>query len=74
MKPLSTPEVAKAVGIDRVTLERWLARGKVPGPKVLRIGRRIVRLWGRADVERVRRYKAKFYRKGRGRRKRRGKC
>ena len=71
MKALSTPEVAKAAGIDRVTLERWLASGKLQGPAELKSGKRIVRLWTKADVERVRRFKAENYRKGRGRKPKR---
>lgn len=67
MKTLSTPEVAKLVGIHEVTLERWLAKRKIVGPKVLRTGRRVVRLWRTQDVERLRKFKQENYRKGRGR-------
>jgi excisionase family DNA binding protein len=67
MKTLSTPEVAKLVGIHQITLERWLAAEKIPSPKKLRTGRRIVRLWTNRDVERIRKYKQENYRKGRGR-------
>lgn len=69
MKLLSTPQVAAKVGIDRVTLERWLGSGKVRGPKMVRAGMREYRVWTRSDVERLKRHKAKFYRKGRGRKK-----
>ena len=69
MTPLSTNEVAKLVGIGRGTLERWLGEGKVPRPKPLRVGDKIFRLWTNRDIERVKRYKAKFYRKGRRRKK-----
>jgi predicted site-specific integrase-resolvase len=69
MKPLSTPGVAAEIGIDRVTLERWLGSGKVQGPKTVRAGLRKYRLWTRRDVERLKRHKATFYRKGRGRKK-----
>jgi len=64
---LSTAEVAKKVGIDRATLERWLASGKIARPKSLRIGEKEFRDWTDVDVERVRKYKQKNYRKGRGR-------
>ena len=67
MKTLSTPEVAKLVGIHEITLERWLATGKIAGPKQLRTGRRIVRLWTNQDVEKIRKFKQENYRKGRGR-------
>jgi predicted site-specific integrase-resolvase len=69
MKRLSTPQVAAEVGIDRVTLERWLGSGKVRKPKLVRAGEREYRIWTHSDVERLKRYKAKFYRKGRGRKK-----
>ncbi len=67
MGTLSTPEVAKLVGIHPITLERWLAHGKIAGPKKLRAGKRVVRLWTMQDVERMKRHKVTSYRKGRGR-------
>ncbi len=73
MKPLSTEEVAKVIGIGSATLERWLGSGKVRAPKPLRVGRKVFRFWTSRDIERVKRYKEKFYRKGRGRKKKREK-
>jgi excisionase family DNA binding protein len=67
MAPLSTEEVAKQVGIGRVTLERWLANGKLRAPKMIKYGRNRFRNWTTADVKRVVKYKAAHYRKGRGR-------
>jgi len=67
MSALSTEDVARKVGISRVTLERWLARGKLRRPKNIRYGRNEFRNWTAADVERVRKYKQENYRKGRGR-------
>lgn len=64
---LSTAEVAKKTGIDKATLERWLADGKIARPKSLHIGQKVFRNWVDADVERVRKYKRQNYRKGRGR-------
>jgi len=69
MTPLSTEEVAKSLGIGRGTLERWLREGKVPKPKPLRVGRKLFRLWTDRDIDRVKQYKEKFYRKGRGRKR-----
>jgi predicted site-specific integrase-resolvase len=69
MANLSTLEVARKVGISRVTLERWLAGGKVPSPKTIRFGKNEFRDWTDQDVERVRKFKAAHYRKGRGRKK-----
>jgi excisionase family DNA binding protein len=67
MNPLSTREVAQLVGIDRATLERWIAGGQIARPKELRIGNKAFRHWTRQDIQRVKRYKATHYRKGRGR-------
>jgi len=69
MSPLSTREVAAQVGIHRVTLEEWLRKGKVKPPKKLQIGGHTYRLWTDRDIERLRQFKTKYYRKGRGRKK-----
>ncbi len=50
-----------------ITLEKWLKQRKVATPKRLQVGHRVVRLWTKADLERVREYKQENYRKGRGR-------
>jgi excisionase family DNA binding protein len=67
MTNLSTLEVARAVGISRVTLERWLSSGKVKAPKTIRFGKNEFRNWTAEDVARIRKYKQENYRKGRGR-------
>ena len=67
MQPLATNEVCRQVGIHRATLERWLSSGTLRPPQPIKIGGRVFRYWTPRDVERVRRFKAKFYRKGRGR-------
>jgi excisionase family DNA binding protein len=61
MAPLSTAEVAKIVGIHRVTLEEWIARGAIPSPKKLSVGKHIVRLWSSKDVERLLKYRSANY-------------
>jgi excisionase family DNA binding protein len=67
MASMSTEEVAQKVGVNRVTLERWLSSGKLPAPKMIRYGKNEFRDWTNRDVERVRKFKQKNYRKGRGR-------
>jgi len=67
MASLSTQDVARKVGINRVTLERWLSSGKVKAPKTVRFGKNEFRNWTAGDVERVQKYKQENYRKGRGR-------
>jgi predicted DNA-binding transcriptional regulator AlpA len=67
MQPLTTRQAAEAVGIDRVTLQRWIAGRLVKAPKAVVRGGRAVRLWSEADLERLRSRKEEIYRKGRGR-------
>ncbi len=66
MSPLSTPKVARMVGIHIVTLERWIAAGKVKPSERIRVGSQTYRLWTTRDVERVKKYKAAHYWEGRG--------
>ncbi len=66
----STEAAAKMAGVHWTTLHRWLRAGGVrPSVSVPMDGRTLWR-WTDADVERVRKYKAVHYRKGRGRKKR----
>jgi len=67
MAPLGTEEVCRLVGIHRATLERWLSSGRLRPPQPIKIGAKVFRFWTQRDIERVRRFKEKFYRKGRGR-------
>ena len=69
MANLSTQDVARQIGINRVTLERWLSSGKVKAPKTVQFGKSEFRNWTIEDVARVRKYKQENYRKGRGRKK-----
>jgi len=67
MSPRNSEDIAKEVGIGIATLERWLAQGKVRIPKTVTIGARRFRLWSERDIERLKKYKASSYGKGRGR-------
>ena len=69
MSTYSTKEAAKAAGINRVTLQRWLLTGKVQEPKRIQVGGIDARVWTDSDVRRVILYKQMNYRKGRGRKK-----
>jgi excisionase family DNA binding protein len=66
-KLLTTGEAAKAVGIGRVTLQRWIRARKVQAPKPRLRNSIGVRLWSSADIANLRRVKEKVFRKGRGR-------
>jgi predicted site-specific integrase-resolvase len=68
-KTYSTPEVAKAVGVHRITLQRWLATGKVRPSLAIPANGHTIRRFSEADVKRVKKYKEKNYYKGRGGRK-----
>jgi DNA-binding transcriptional MerR regulator len=69
METYSTSEAATKCGVHHITLQRWISEGKVKAPQKTRVGGVVVRLWTDSDVERVRKYKATHYRKGRGRKK-----
>jgi excisionase family DNA binding protein len=69
MRNYSTSEAARKLGIHPITLHRWVLEGRIKAPKKQHIGGVVVRLWADRDVDRVRKYKAAHYRKGRGRKK-----
>ena len=68
-KPCNTQQAASAVGISTMTLQRWLAAGRVKGPRLRIRNGRAVRLWGQAALARLRSIKQATYCKGRGRKK-----
>jgi DNA-binding transcriptional MerR regulator len=70
MKEYSTAQVARMIGVHKVTLQRWLLEGKMKEPRKVRVGNVDARIWTDRDVERVRQYKQENYRKGRGRKPR----
>jgi hypothetical protein len=63
VKPFSNAEVARMVGVHPITLERWLASGDLPWPKMVVSGGRVVRLWNEVDVQRAREYKTRTAKK-----------
>ena len=65
----STSQVAGKIGVHKLTLIRWLLSGRIAEPQRVKQGGVDLRLWTDADVERLRKYKAAHYRKGRGRKK-----
>ncbi len=69
-KTFTTLQVARIIGVHKVTLQNWLLAGKLDEPKKVRIGNVEARVWTAGDIERVRRYKSAHYRKGRGRKPR----
>ena len=69
MANYSTKQVAKILGISRVTLQRWLLSRSVQEPERVTAGGVDARVWTESDIERVRQYKKTHYRKGRGRKR-----
>lgn len=54
MKEYSTRQAAKKLGITQATLSRYIAAGKVPTPKVVRVGDFEVHSWTEKEVEHLR--------------------
>ena len=63
----TTAEAAQAVGISRITLQRWIASGKIKAPRPSLRGSVGLRLWSELDINRLKKAKEGIYRKGRGR-------
>ena len=59
----STAEVARAIGVSKNTLLRWLYAGKVSEPNTVTFGGVESRVWLDADLTRARQYKEEHYRK-----------
>ena len=66
VKPCNTQQAAKAAGIAVMTLHRWVVAKRLKAPKLRIRNGRAVRLWGKADLARLRKLKQEIYCKGRG--------
>ena len=53
----STGEAAEEIGVSRQTLQAWIDKKRVAAPKLVRVGGVSVRLWTKADLERIREFK-----------------
>jgi predicted site-specific integrase-resolvase len=62
MTVYSTAQVAKAIGVDKQTLLRWLWAGKLPEPKEI-MGTLGSRVWSEAELKRAKAYREQNYRK-----------
>ena len=49
----STREAARKLGLSLVTLQRYIARKKVPAPSVKKVGGGAFRIWSEQDIEKV---------------------
>ena len=54
MKTFSTRQAAKKLGIDPMTLGRYIKAGKVPSPKVFESGSMTLHGWSEEEVEQLR--------------------
>lgn len=68
-KTYTTRKAAQAVGIARITLQRWITAGRIHAPRTQLINGVGKRLWSEQDISRLRKAKEQTYRKGRGRKK-----
>ncbi len=64
----STKQSAKMAGITRITLNRWIANGEFKPPPLQTLASVKARVWSKSDVERLKRFKLKRYKKGQGKR------
>jgi predicted site-specific integrase-resolvase len=69
---LTTTGAARKAGINRVTLQEWIRTGRVKAPRLVLRNGRAVRLWSQADIEKLQAVKRQTYRRGRGRKKKKG--
>jgi predicted site-specific integrase-resolvase len=53
----NTAEAAAAAGVSRVTLQSWIAAGRLRAPEVRIVEGRAARLWTEAQVQQARRLK-----------------
>ncbi len=61
----STGQVAKAIGVSKKTVLRWLANEELPEPNTLALGRIGYRVWSKEDLERAKQYRESHYRQKR---------
>ena len=55
MPKLSTPQVAKKLGLSKASLSRYILMGKVPAPPETMAGGIRLRLWSESDIEGLKR-------------------
>jgi predicted transcriptional regulator len=54
MVKLSTTRAAKKLGISPIALSRYIAKGKVPAPEIVKLGQSSIHLWTDEEIENVR--------------------
>ena len=56
-KTYTTAEAAAMIGISRQTLYAWMETREIDPPTPIQLGKRSMRLWTKADIERARKLK-----------------
>lgn len=54
MKIVSTTQAARKLGIDPMTLSRYIRDKKVPAPTILQVGKGQLHVWTEEEIEHVR--------------------
>jgi predicted DNA-binding transcriptional regulator AlpA len=54
MNTFSTTQAARKLGIDPMTLSRYIKARKVPAPKIFAVGDSSLHAWTEAEIEHVR--------------------
>jgi len=61
METYSVSEAAKATGVNRRTLQRWIRNKRIPSPKAEIIDGRLRKSWTAIEVEKIREHKRTAY-------------
>jgi excisionase family DNA binding protein len=61
MKTYSVSEAAKAVGVERRTLQRWIRNKQIPSPKAEIIDGRLRKSWTATEVDKIKEHKRTAY-------------
>ena len=54
MKTFSTSQAARKLDIGIKTLSRYIAEKKVPPPKIIDVGGRVIHIWTSEEIENIR--------------------
>jgi excisionase family DNA binding protein len=57
VKTYTTSQAARQIGVSRQTLQAWIAAGEINAPKVIGVGKALLRLWSVADIEKAKKFK-----------------
>ncbi len=61
MKTYSVSEAAKATGVDRRTLQRWIGKKQIPSPRAEIVDGQLRKSWSTAEFAEIQEYKKTNY-------------